>query len=623
MTWAHWLTDARTGRIIRRIDIPSFSWELSVSDFGFSTTDKNLGEMDASSLSVPFNQFDIYDESGLLTHQSTPSEINSMLSIGRRALVSSWMYDGMPDPRGVPLWWGMLGDPEDSWDATTFPLSSPMALLASRYVIRDGDFRDGITYYTHVAYADNPDGSNADGSPLSHSRSGSLYIGVCVDTSVKAPSTAGSYAWTQIKGMDSANGWLNGKDKNGKQQYLHLAFASSADGKTDFSTTRAAGRTYRGQYTDLNAADSTNPGDYQWAKWTDGNAKKAYPCAGQVNGRTPYLHVATARSADGKTGVEHTLFDGQGWYGVSVDYEPTDSDAPSDYRWYASLSAAGLAAACGYGPNGTNTNSRTSIHLGGLSKRGAACEIIRLATGAKNGGALPFDLPYAGESGSYSLDIPAWNVQNIAARTLLTSITNVVGGPDMTFRPYWASGATVRVNFLAASDGDVYLDKAHIPIELTCSPAGGSLEDVVVDYQGPTHRVYATGAGTDESTITALAEDLSAITSKPDPPVLMESSWSDTDINNVPQLKDHAQAILAANAHTVMQLTGTIHVNDLDGVGNPAHALGSFWPGEMFHIHIRGHRRLPDDTYPMRLMKMSGDQSDAVKLQFDVMDAPF
>jgi hypothetical protein len=43
----------------------------------------------------------------------------------------------------------------------------------------------------------------------------------------------------------------------------------------------------------------------------------------------------------------------------------------------------------------------------------------------------------------------------------------------------------------------------------------------------------------------------------------------------------------------------------------------------MFNIHIRGHRRLPDDSYPMRLMKMSGDQSDAVKLQFDVVPAPF
>lgn len=411
MTWAHWLTDARTGRIIRRIDLPSFSWELSVSDFGFSTTDRNPGETDASSLSVPFSQFDEYAADGMLLHRSTPAQVNGMLAIGRRAIVSSWMYEGMADPRGIPLWWGALGAPEDSWDATTFPLLSPMTLLAARAVIRDGAFHDG-----------------------------------------KSPDT-----------------------------------------------------------------------------------------------------------------VSYT----------------------------------------------------------GLSLRGIASEIGSLVTEQKNGGALPFDWTYRGEQGNHQrTDYKAWDVQNVFARQLLTNIVNVQNGPDMTFRPYWKDDATCRVRFLAGSDADVYLDMDHEPIDLTCSPQGGSLEDVTVDYQGPTHRVYATGAGTDESTITALAEDLSAVTSHIDPPVLMESSWSDTDINNVTQLKDHAQAILAANVHTVMQLTGTIHVNDLDGAGNPAHALGSFWPGEMFHIHIMGHRRLPDGMYQMRLMKMSGDQSDAVKLQFDVMDAP-
>jgi hypothetical protein len=412
MTWAHWLTDARTGRIIRRIDIPSFSWELSVSDFGFSTTDKNLGEEDASSLSVPFSQFDIYDESGLLTHQSTPSEINSMLSIGRRALVSSWMFEGMPDPRGVPLWWGALGAPEDSWDATTFPLTSPMSLLAARAVIRDGAFHDGKS---------------------------------------------------------------------------------------------------------------------------------------------------------------------------------------------------------------TDTVSYT-----GLSLRGIASELGSLVTEGKNGGSLPFDWTYRGEKGSHQrTDYKAWNVQNVFAKQLLTNIVNVQNGPDMAFRPYWKDDASCRVRFLAGSDADIYLDMDHEPIDLTCSPQGGSLEDVVIDYQHATQRIYATGAGTDESVVTALAEDMTEITGEQDPPILMESNWSDTDVTDVKQLKSKAMAVLNSNRRVMMQLSGTVHVNDLDGNGRPAHPLGSFWPGEIFTIHMRGHRRLPDDSYPMRLMKMSGDQSDAVKLQFDVVPAPF
>lgn len=412
MTWAHWLTDARTGRIIRRIDLPSFSWEMSVSDFGFSTTDRNPGETDASSLSVPFSQFDEYDADGMLLHRSTPAQVNGMLAIGRRAIVSSWMYEGMADPRGVPMWWGALGDPEDSWDATTFPLTSPMSLLAARAVIRDGAFHDGKS---------------------------------------------------------------------------------------------------------------------------------------------------------------------------------------------------------------TDTVSYT-----GLSLRGIASELGSLVTEGKNGGGLPFDWTYRGESGNHQrTDYKAWNVQNVFAKQLLTNIVNVQNGPDMTFRPYWKDDATCRVRFLAGSDADVYLDMDHEPIDLTCSPQGGSLEDVTVDYRHATQRIYATGAGTDESVVTALAEDMTEITSKPDPPILMEATWSDTDVTDVKLLKSKAMSVLNSNRRVMMQLSGVIHVNDLDGNGRPAHPLGSFWPGEMFHIHIRGHRRLPDDSYPMRLMKMSGDQSDAVKLQFDVMDAPF
>ncbi|MEE8666830.1 MAG: hypothetical protein SOI13_01660 [Bifidobacterium mongoliense] len=596
---------------------------MSVSDFGFTTTDRNPGETDASSLSVPFSQFDEYDADGMLMHRSTPSEVNAMLAMGRRALVSAWMFDGMPDDRGMPLWWGALGDPEDSWDATTFPLTSPMGLLAGRFAIRDGDFQNGITYYTHVAYADNPDGSNSDGSPLSRSRSGHLYIGVRVDTSAKPSEAAGDYLWTQIKGMDSANGWPAGKNPAGKAQYLHLAFANSADGKTDFSTTKAAGRTYRGQYTDLNVPDSNKAEDYKWAKWSDGNAKKGYPAKGNVNGKAPYLHVATARSANGGNGFDHTQFDDRGWFGVYVDYSDTDSDNSSDYRWYSSMSAAGLSKTAGYGPNGANTNSRATVSLSGLSGRGLACEVIRLGTSAKNGGGLPFDLPYLGERGSQSLDIHAWDVQNSSVKTLVTNIVNSEHGPDLATRPYWSDGVSCRVRIIAGSDADIYLDMGHPPIDLTCSPQGGSLEDVVVDYQHATQRIYATGSGTDESVVTALSEDLSEITGRPDPPILMESNWSDTNVNNVSELRERTGAVLNANRRPMMQLSGVIHVNDQDGNGRPAHPLGSFWPGELFNIHLRGHRRLPDGVYPMRLMKMGGDQSDAVKLQFDVVPAPF
>ena len=66
-------------------------------------------------------------------------------------------------------------------------------------------------------------------------------------------------------GKDGANG-IPGKDgKDGKTQYTHLAYANSADGKTDFSVSDG-NREYIGMYVDFVEADSTDPTKYSWTK---------------------------------------------------------------------------------------------------------------------------------------------------------------------------------------------------------------------------------------------------------------------------------------------------------------------------------------------------------------------
>ena len=60
-------------------------------------------------------------------------------------------------------------------------------------------------------------------------------------------------------GEDGENG------TNGSNGYVHTAWANSADGTTDFSTTVSAGKTYLGVYTDNTAADSTTPSAYSWS----------------------------------------------------------------------------------------------------------------------------------------------------------------------------------------------------------------------------------------------------------------------------------------------------------------------------------------------------------------------
>jgi phage minor structural protein len=71
---------------------------------------------------------------------------------------------------------------------------------------------------------------------------------------------------TIVDGEDGDDG------TNGLNGYVHVAWANSADGSTDFSTSVSAGKTYIGVYTDNTQADSQTYSDYSWSliKGADG-----------------------------------------------------------------------------------------------------------------------------------------------------------------------------------------------------------------------------------------------------------------------------------------------------------------------------------------------------------------
>lgn len=279
-----------------------------------------------------------------------------------------------------------------------------------------------------------------------------------------------------------------------------------------------------------------------------------------------------------------------------------------------------LAHEGGFGANQAHT-APGGFAWQGLSLRAIACEVIRQCTSVKPGGTLPIDLPWIGERGSHQrTDYQDWDVQNQSCKQILTKLANVIGGPDMQFRPYLADSQHVRYRFEAGSDGDVYLGQKTVH-SLSYHPCGGTIEGLKVDRMAPTQRFYATGAGSDKATICCLAEDLT-LCHRSDPWPLREGVYSDPDAKNWDVLKSHAQAKLAANSKPLMQLSGTIDANDVDASGMPLHALGTFWPGEIFEISITGFPDLPDGIYRQRLMKMSGDQTGKVTLLFDICEDP-
>ena len=121
---------------------------------------------------------------------------------------------------------------------------------------------DGRTQYTHIAYAD-----NATGGGFSQTDQTKAYIGMYVDFTATDSTDVTKYKWTKWKGdkgETGAQGIQGPKGSDGRTPYLHIAYANSADGKTDFTTSNTDNKRYLGTYTDYTQADSTDPTKYKW-----------------------------------------------------------------------------------------------------------------------------------------------------------------------------------------------------------------------------------------------------------------------------------------------------------------------------------------------------------------------
>ena len=133
---------------------------------------------------------------------------------------------------------------------------------------------DGLTQYTHLAYANSADGK----TDFSVDNPNREYIGMYVDFEEQDSTNPEKYAWTLVKGANGAQGVPGKPGTDGKTPYFHIAYANSADGKTEFSVDNSVDKLYIGQYTDYLPDDSTDPAKYSWTKikGNDGTPGRTY-----------------------------------------------------------------------------------------------------------------------------------------------------------------------------------------------------------------------------------------------------------------------------------------------------------------------------------------------------------
>lgn len=122
---------------------------------------------------------------------------------------------------------------------------------------------DGKIPYFHTAWATSADGKQGFSTT---DPNGKTYLGTYTDYTQADSNDPTKYAWSLIKGKDGSDGAPGKPGADGKTPYFHQAWADSKDGKTGFSTTDSANKSYLGTYTDFTQADSTDPTKYFWVE---------------------------------------------------------------------------------------------------------------------------------------------------------------------------------------------------------------------------------------------------------------------------------------------------------------------------------------------------------------------
>lgn len=539
--WNFFLYDTVTGLLAEQIDVPAFTWSMSVSDASFSTSkDKGFGIDDVSGLELPWGQIP----------GETAAARASALMPYKRGLVAFWhaQTDDANMP-GRPVLGGALGVRKSSQLDVSMPFVSMLAMLEDRYLVHEGRFGKG------------PGNSSPDEFRWTN-------------MSYRALACEAIRQCTSMKPGGELPIDLPYLGEKGTHQLPEVSGDEEDTASSDTKTVKKVTKP-DGWVSTTTEGDTVTVVDHTEKVTSKTVTVKEKYTVWQKGKRVQRTRDVQKQIRTGRTVTEvKTVTKPKGSYRI----EKTVTKTITTYK---------------YDGNGKETGSTKKTE-------GPTTTVEQ----------KPVEVRYRD-----------FNVTNHRCADILRAIANSAGGPDMQFRPYLAEdGQHIRYQFLAGSDGDIYL---HQDKRLSLAYAAGeasTLENITVDRAQPMMRVYGVGAGTGSGTLTYLAEDLSLVNRR-DPWPLVETTFQDSKAEEIGLLRSGATAVLHANREPLMQVKGEINAFD-ESAGVPLHPLGSFWPGEMFDVSIQGFPDVPDGVYSMRLMQMSGDETGKVELTFDIMADP-
>ena len=603
--WEFRTFDFLTGQMGAPIDVASISWSLTISDCDLETMqDEGAGDTSGSGLTIPWSALP-GDKPAYKIHNVQPY---------RRGIVL--LLDGAPVVAGA------IGLRTDTDSDTSFSLVSPLGLLENRYAIRENvfgtvDAEDVPNSEINIlrlteSFEYVPDGEKGQNGTA---RNLCPYVTKTEGEDAGKIETNGDFNIRGVARKDNSEGLAEYYitdfdfnqtftlsfevrsivDEGQAHPPVSVFFYGTEDGYIPAKRIASSDKQEEGElgdgYTDIPTTDSW---ERVWVTWQLGDQGNRL-----VN---KLVLIRNDKAAKGQQIQICGLKFERGDEATSWCPAPSDPDDPSteddDDR--------GL----------TGTGYTTDIVTLEGSARSIICQVIKMCTSDKPGGAIPVDLMYTDEKGDWSISINGFEVANNSGASIIEDICNADNGPDFQFRPK-LNGQMLSWETVAGSDANPHFEPTYVPT-LVWAKNGGNCENIQVAPRGPTMRVYGTGSGSDMGTLCYLAEDLT-FANRSDGWPLIETTIGDSSYETYDDLKSHTDATLKVLKNPAIQIKLDTWFTGEYATVKP----GQIWPGDRVYLRTYGHPALPDGIYDLRIMEMSGDLTSKITLTFDPIWDPW
>lgn len=261
-------------------------------------------------------------------------------------------------------------------------------------------------------------------------------------------------------------------------------------------------------------------------------------------------------------------------------------------------------------PNFASDLSRSKLRIDGYD-HGTTAQLIVKTLLSKPGGSLPINFPYP-EITSPIIDddheniYSGYNLGAVQGNNALNEMSNKVNGPDIMFRPRLIDGNSLVWDMMRGNESQPTIPQQIVPVWDTTAANGYVTDlDIVTTGTYVTNRQFISGAGTNELTEMNVATDNDSLAQGF--PLLEGFKAAGSSVEGEAKTLAAAKSALAANSKSLTEIQLSVRI---DG----EFEVGTFWPGDVCELIVKGWLSLKDGKHRLRLLNISGTSDGDVRM---------